>query len=216
MTSTDGNPVGALYEHYQNAGSRMPVFHLSMVDWNVHAPVFSAQLTVAEGHVVTAAASSKKMAKNLAAIEMLQKLTISGSKSVDEVKKKKKKKKKKGEDGAKGQGGGGGQQEGDGSRGQMLERLVGEGVSSLRAEERTQFLKDLLAEQRLSLVIVEVGRSDDQVQWLAQVSEPMGSTTVTVSIGIGREEEEAKSKAAGTILKYFQMLYSSVPIACRT
>ena len=46
-----------------------------MVAGQAHAPVFKAKLSVCEGLVVTATGSSKKIAKNLAAAEMLQKLT---------------------------------------------------------------------------------------------------------------------------------------------
>merc|ERR1719234_801549 len=45
-----------------------------MVAGQAHAPVFKARLSVCEGLVVTATGSSKKIAKNLAAAEMLQKL----------------------------------------------------------------------------------------------------------------------------------------------
>ena len=45
-----------------------------MVAGQAHAPVFKAKLSVCEGLMVTATGSSKKIAKNLAAAEMLQKL----------------------------------------------------------------------------------------------------------------------------------------------
>ena len=48
---------------------------VNMVAGQAHAPVFKAKLSVCEGLVVTATGSSKKIAKNLAAAEMLQKLT---------------------------------------------------------------------------------------------------------------------------------------------
>ena len=47
---------------------------VNMVAGQAHAPVFKAKLSVCEGLVVTATGSSKKIAKNLAAAEMLQKL----------------------------------------------------------------------------------------------------------------------------------------------
>ena len=46
---------------------------VNMVAAQAHAPVFKAKLSVCEGLVVTATGSSKKIAKNLAAAEMVQK-----------------------------------------------------------------------------------------------------------------------------------------------
>ena len=97
------NPVGALFERYQTSGAPMPEIEVAlitplfdqtdfpleknslqllsliitpqvnMVAGQAHAPVFKAKLSVCEGLVVTATGSSKKIAKNLAAAEMMQK-----------------------------------------------------------------------------------------------------------------------------------------------
>ena len=45
-----------------------------MVDGQAHAPVFRAKLTVPGGQTVSATGSSKKIAKNQAAIKMLNNL----------------------------------------------------------------------------------------------------------------------------------------------
>ena len=47
---------------------------VNMVAGQAHAPVFKAKMSRCERLVVTATGSSKKIAKNLAAAEMLQKL----------------------------------------------------------------------------------------------------------------------------------------------
>merc|ERR1719153_1025055 len=74
--------------------------------------------------MVTATASSKKKAKNLAAIEMMQKLSISGDKTQTEVE----------EEGlVSGEGQSGNQGGAAAGRGEMLERLVEGGLESILA-----------------------------------------------------------------------------------
>ena len=67
---------------------------VNMVAGQAHAPVFKAKLSVCEGLVVTATGSSKKIAKNLAAAEMLQKLKnaspeLEGSRQDKKIRKRK-------------------------------------------------------------------------------------------------------------------------------
>ena len=83
-----------------------------------------------------------------------------------------------------------------------------EGGELLGAGGKVVFLQQLVQEQKMELVMVEVGRTEDRVQWLAHVCDTATSTTVTVSLGVGEEEGEAKERAAGAVLKYFHTLYS--------
>ena len=73
MSNYEANPVGFLYERYQSSGVS-PLYEVAMKRGQAHAPIFEAVLTVPEGHKVTATGSSKKIAKNLAAKMMLDKL----------------------------------------------------------------------------------------------------------------------------------------------
>jgi len=73
MSNYEANPVGFLYERYQSSGVS-PLYEVAMKRGQAHAPIFEAVLTVPEGHKVTAIGSSKKIAKNLAAKMMLDKL----------------------------------------------------------------------------------------------------------------------------------------------
>jgi len=89
MSNYEANPVGFLYERYQSSGVS-PLYEVVMSRGQAHAPIFTAKLTVPQGHVVTATGSSKKIAKNLAAKMMLDKLEeVEGqSKLVQNTKKK--------------------------------------------------------------------------------------------------------------------------------
>ena len=73
MSNYEANPVGFLYERYQSSGVS-PLYEVNMVKGQAHAPIFEAVLQVPEGHKVKASGSSKKIAKNLAAKMMLDKL----------------------------------------------------------------------------------------------------------------------------------------------
>jgi len=73
MSDYEGNPVGCLYERYQSSGVS-PLYEVTMKKGQAHAPIFEAILTVPEGHSVSAQGNSKKIAKNLAAKMMLDKL----------------------------------------------------------------------------------------------------------------------------------------------
>ena len=73
MSNYEANPVGFLYERYQSSGIS-PIYEVIRKRGEAHAPIFEAILTVPEGHKVTAQGSSKKIAKNIAAKMMLDKL----------------------------------------------------------------------------------------------------------------------------------------------
>jgi len=73
MSNYEANPVGFLYERYQSSGVS-PLYEVVMTRGQAHAPIFTAKLTVPQGHTVSATGSSKKIAKNLAAKLMLDKL----------------------------------------------------------------------------------------------------------------------------------------------
>lgn len=73
MSSYEGNPIGCLYERYQSSGVS-PLYEVTMKKGQAHAPVFEAILSVPEGFKVSAQGNSKKIAKNLAAKMMLDKL----------------------------------------------------------------------------------------------------------------------------------------------
>jgi len=73
MSNYEANPVGFLYERYQSSGVS-PLYEVTLIRGQAHAPIFEAVLTVPEGHKVVAQGSSKKIAKNVAAKKMLDKL----------------------------------------------------------------------------------------------------------------------------------------------
>jgi len=73
MSNYEANPVGFLYERYQSSGVS-PLYEVTLNRGQAHAPIFEAVLTVPEGHKVVAQGSSKKIAKNVAAKMMLDKL----------------------------------------------------------------------------------------------------------------------------------------------
>jgi len=73
MSNYEANPVGFLYERYQSSGIS-PLYEVTLNRGQAHAPIFEAVLTVPEGHKVVAQGSSKKIAKNVAAKLMLDKL----------------------------------------------------------------------------------------------------------------------------------------------
>lgn len=174
------NPVGVLYERYQTAGAKMPVYDVAMVAGQAHAPIFRAKLSVAEGVQATADGSSKKIAKNKAAAEVLEILggAVKKTKKVNE-----------------------------GSGGEELGKLVAAGREGVASLGGFTFLQLLVDEQDMHLKTVEVGRSEERVQWLLQVCKPASCTTVTVCLGTGLTKEEATTSAANTILIYFFTLY---------
>ena len=174
------NPVGVLYERYQTAGAKMPVYEVAMVAGQAHAPIFRAKLTVAEGIQATADGSSKKIAKNKAAAEVLEILGGAVRKN-EEV------------SGASG--------------GEVLGKLVAAGREGVASLGGLPFLQQLVDEQEMQLKAVEVGRSEERVHWLLQVCKPTSCTTVTVCLGTGTTKEEATTSAANTILIYFFTLY---------
>ena len=92
------------------------------------------------------------------------------------------------------------------SSGEVLERLLREGAELLGVGGKEVFLQQLLDEQKMKLV--EVGRSGDKVEWLAQLCDTSTGTIVTVSLGAGEGEE----RDSGAVLKYFQTLVQA--IAC--
>lgn len=73
MSNYEANPVGFLYERYQSSGIS-PIYEVRLIRGQAHAPIFEAVLRVPEGDSVTATGSSKKIAKNIAAKLMLDKL----------------------------------------------------------------------------------------------------------------------------------------------
>merc|ERR1719234_2519050 len=125
-----------------------------MVAGQAHAPVFKARLSVCEGLVVTATGSSKKIAKNLAAAEMLQKLKSAtpelrqtdGSISKEEEKR-------------------------GSSGGEALHQLVNMSRDKVADLGGMLFLEKLANEQNFVLTVTEVEASEERVEVLAQVVE---------------------------------------------
>jgi len=191
MINPADNPVGALFERYQTSGAPMPEIEVNMVAGQAHAPIFKAKLSVCEGLVVTATGSSKKIAKNLAAAEMLQKLMNNVSpqplkqEAIDQK-----------------------DEERRGS-GEILHQLVSVGRDKVAELGGMTFLEKLAKEQNFELTVIEVEAVEERVEVLAQVVEKQGGTTATVSLGVGANEEEARLKAATTILTYFYTLYTN-------
>ena len=122
-----------------------------MVAGQAHAPVFKAKLSVCEGLVVTATGSSKKIAKNLAAAEMLQKLKDAtpapeGKKSKDQEKR-------------------------SSSGGEVLQQLVNMSREKLSDLGGMVFLERLANEQDFVMSVVEVEAAEGRVEVLVQVEE---------------------------------------------
>ena len=122
-----------------------------MVAGQAHAPVFKAKLSVCEGLVVTATGSSKKIAKNLAAADMLQKLKDAtpapeGKKSKDQEKR-------------------------SSSGGEVLQQLVNMSREKLSDLGGMVFLERLANEQDFVMSVVEVEAVEGRVEVLVQVEE---------------------------------------------
>ena len=197
-----------------------------MVDGQAHAPVFRAKLTVPGGKTVSATGSSKKIAKNQAAIEMLKLLerpevggrceeggqqvagiqeTMGrvGLRDTDEVESRQGRNDTRVSLGI-------GEMTYAGKKEQLfLARLVKDGVVAVPTMERLVFLEQLVEEQGMRLVLLEVGRQEGRVQWLGQVCEEQGTTAI-VCVGEADDDLKAKTKAVGAILTYFHTIYSNV------
>ena len=164
MINPADNPVGALFERYQTSGAPMPEIEVTsqtnqsfsnpqvnMVAGQAHAPIFKAKLSVCEGLVVTATGSSKKIAKNLAAAEMLQKLMNNVSpqplkqEAIDQK-----------------------DEERRGS-GEILHQLVSVGRDKVAELGGMTFLEKLAKEQNFELTVIEVEAVEERVEVLAQV-----------------------------------------------
>ena len=120
-----------------------------MVAGQAHAPVFKAKLSVCEGLVVTATGSSKKIAKNLAAADMLQKLKDAtpapeGKKPKDQEKR-------------------------SSSGGEVLQQLVNMSREKLSDLGGMVFLERLANEQDFVMSVVEVEAAEGRVEVLVQV-----------------------------------------------
>ena len=119
-----------------------------MVAGQAHAPIFKAKLSVCEGLVVTATGSSKKIAKNLAAAEMLQKLMNNVSpqqKAIDQREEERR------------------------GGGEILHQLVSVGRDKVAELGGMTFLEKLAKEQNFELTVIEVEAVEERVEVLAQV-----------------------------------------------
>ena len=121
---------------------------VNMVAGQAHAPIFKAKLSVCEGLVVTATGSSKKIAKNLAAAEMLQKLMNNVSpqqKAIDQREEERR------------------------GGGEILHQLVSVGRDKVAELGGMTFLEKLAKEQNFELTVIEVEAVEERVEVLAQV-----------------------------------------------
>ena len=164
MINPADNPVGALFERYQTSGAPMPEIEVTsqtnqsfsnpqvnMVAGQAHAPIFKAKLSVCEGLVVTATGSSKKIAKNLAAAEMLQKLMNNTSpQSLKQEAIDQKDEERRG-------------------GGEILHQLVSVGRDKVAELGGMTFLEKLAKEQNFELTVIEVEAAEERVEVLAQV-----------------------------------------------
>ena len=164
MINPADNPVGALFERYQTSGAPMPEIEVTsqinqsfsnpqvnMVAGQAHAPIFKAKLSVCEGLVVTATGSSKKIAKNLAAAEMLQKLMNNTSpQSLKQEAIDQKDEERRG-------------------GGEILHQLVSVGRDKVAELGGMTFLEKLAKEQNFELTVIEVEAVEERVEVLAQV-----------------------------------------------
>ena len=166
MINPADNPVGALFERYQTSGAPMPEIEVTspidqsfpnpqvnMVAGQAHAPIFKAKLSVCEGLVVTATGSSKKIAKNLAAAEMLQKLMNNSSPQLKSLKQEAIDQR---------------EEERRGS-GEILHQLVSVGRDKVAELGGMSFLEKLAKEQNFELTVIEVEAVEERVEVLAQV-----------------------------------------------
>ena len=122
-----------------------------MVAGQAHAPVFKAKLSVCEGLVVTATGSSKKIAKNLAAAEMLQKLKSVTPELRQDGKAPKEEEKR------------------DSGGGEALYQLVNMSREKLADLGGMLFLERLAKEQNFVLTVTEVEAVEERVEVLAKV-----------------------------------------------
>ena len=125
-----------------------------MVAGQAHAPVFKAKLSVCEGLVVTATGSSKKIAKNLAAAEMLQKLKNASPELEDSRQDKMVEKE---------------EEEGGSGGGEALHQLVNISRDKLAELGGMLFLETLAKEQNFVLTVIEVEAVGERVEVLVQV-----------------------------------------------
>ena len=117
-----------------------------------HAPVFKAKLSVCEGLVVTATGSSTKIAKNLAAAEMLLKLKNATPELRQDGNILKEEEKR-----------------GTGCGGEALHQLVNMSRDKVADLGGMLFLERLAKEQNFVLTVTEVEASEERVEVLAQV-----------------------------------------------
>ena len=161
MINPADNPVGALFERYQTSGAPMPEIEVTsqidqsfpnpqvnMVAGQAHAPIFKAKLSVCEGLVVTATGSSKKIAKNLAAAEMLQKLMNNVSPQQEAIDQREEERR---------------------GGGEILHQLVSVGRDKVAELGGMTFLEKLAKEQNFELTVIEVEAVEERVEVLAQV-----------------------------------------------
>ena len=166
MINPADNPVGALFERYQTSGAPMPEIEVTsqidqsfpnpqvnMVAGQAHAPIFKAKLSVCEGLVVTATGSSKKIAKNLAAAEMLQKLMNNSSPQLKSLKQEAIDQREEERRGG----------------GEILHQLVSVGRDKVAELGGMTFLEKLAKEQNFELTVIEVEAVEERVEVLAQV-----------------------------------------------
>ena len=166
MINPADNPVGALFERYQTSGAPMPEIEVTspidqsfpnpqvnMVAGQAHAPIFKAKLSVCEGLVVTATGSSKKIAKNLAAAEMLQKLMNNSSPQLKSLKQEAIDQREEERRGG----------------GEILHQLVSVGRDKVAELGGMTFLEMLAKEQNFELTVIEVEAVEERVEVLAQV-----------------------------------------------
>ena len=166
MINPADNPVGALFERYQTSGAPMPEIEVTsqidqsfpnpqvnMVAGQAHAPIFKAKLSVCEGLVVTATGSSKKIAKNLAAAEMLQKLMNNSSPQLKSLKQEAIDQREEEMRGG----------------GEILHQLVSVGRDKVAELGGMTFLEKLAKEQNFELTVIEVEAVEERVEVLAQV-----------------------------------------------
>ena len=124
-----------------------------MVAGQAHAPIFKAKLSVCEGLVVTATGSSKKIAKNLAAAEMLQKLMNNSSPQLKSLKQEALDQREEERRGG----------------GEILHQLVSVGRDKVAELGGMTFLEKLAKEQNFELTVIEVEAVEERVEVLAQV-----------------------------------------------
>jgi len=219
MSNYEANPVGFLYERYQSSGIS-PIYEVRLIRGQAHAPIFEAVLRVPEGDSVTATGSSKKIAKNIAAKLMLDKLdekktdqdqsgaaTAPGDDNNNPSQRCQtdgETKKVKALTASSAASVGHFYRSLQGSQGEVLGQLLS-GEICLKADscnvDYTQVLENLSQEQNFSVNDLQLEGFEDLEQSVVQILNGGSEPAVTVCLGMGAESRQTAARCALLYIK---------------